>query len=287
MQRYVGVVMRPGLGAEAASLLADVAALDPGLSLWAEAEGYHAPAAAIAVGRAPAGEIAARADLMLVLGGDGTLLHAAGLLTERVVPILGVNMGHIGFLTEVTRGELGEALPAALAGALPHQDHMRLDAAIERDGTVVLGRRILNDAAVSMRSLARIASFRILHDDRFVTCIRGDGVIFSTPTGSTAYALAAGGPIISAGLEALEIAPICPHQLTQRPLVVPARGRWSVELDSDSDVFASFDGHAGESMRRGDRVTICRAPVPSRLLHAPWRDHFATLRAKLRWGEGT
>ena len=285
MALVVGVVCKPVV-TDWGKTLQMVQNILPKARLIAEAEGHHAPMRPTSsVCLVSADTFAQKCDLVLVLGGDGTLIHAASLFEERIVPILGVNMGHIGFLTEVTRDELADVLPRAAAGQLAHADRMRLDVAVRRGNDISLKRRILNDAAITMRSLARIATFRIACDDTLVTSIRGDGVIFSTPTGSTAYALASGGPIVSPDLEAIAITPICPHQLTHRPLVVPPVGEWTVTLESDSTVFTSFDGHTGQAMVRGDTMIVSRAPVPTRLLHPPGRDYYQTLRTKLRWGE--
>lgn len=285
MATVVGVVLRPAV-VDWVDILQSIKNALPGVRLVAEAEGHHAPMQPTTLATLVSSDtFAQKCDFVVVLGGDGTLIHAASLFEDRVVPILGINMGHIGFLTEVTRDEMVAALPRALAGELPHSDRMRLDVAVRRGPQESLKRRILNDAVIAMRSLARIATFRIECNNELVTTIRGDGVIFSTPTGSTAYALASGGPIVSPHLEAITITPICPHQLTHRPLVVPPTGEWTVTLDSDSTVFASFDGHTGQAMVRGDTMSVRRAPVPTRLLNAPWRNYYQTLRTKLRWGE--
>lgn len=284
--KTIGVVLKPGVR-EALVTLRMVQAAVSGVRFIAEQAGHHT------IDNPPAGlelvDVATferDVDMVLVLGGDGTLIHGASLVQERVVPILGVNLGHIGFLTEVARDELLDVLAKALEGSLPYSDRMRLDVEVRRKSEVLLKRRILNDAVIAMRSLARIATYRITLRDELVTTIRGDGVIFSTPTGSTGYALASGGPIVSPQLEAIAITPICPHQLTQRPLVVRPEGEIIVTLDSDSTVFATLDGHAGHEMVLGDSMVVRQAPVPSRLLNVPWRNYFQTLRTKLRWGEG-
>jgi NAD+ kinase len=252
-----------------------------------EQEGHHA-LAMLPRGVEPvdARTFAEECDLVLVLGGDGTLIHAASLLRDRLVPILGVNLGYIGFLTEVTRDEIDDVLPRALSGDLPYVDRMRLDVEVRRNSGVVIGRRVLNDAVVNQKGLARIAEYRVALRGELVTTLRADGVIIATPTGSTAYSMAAGGPILAPELVGVAITPICPHALTQRPLVVAPDGEIEVTLESDSDVFASLDGQAGEPFRRGDVMRIRRAQVATRLYTAPWRSHFQTLRAKLRWGDG-
>jgi NAD+ kinase len=290
--KTVGVVLKPGVR-ETLATLRMVQSGVKNVRFVAEAEGHHAPRSwqdkdweSAQLEHLEAADFERQVDLLLVLGGDGTLIHAASTLQDRLVPILGINMGQIGFLTEVTREELLDVLPRALGGTLPHTDRMRLDVVVRKEQTVRLQRRILNDAVIAMRSLARIATFRITANGVLVTTIRGDGVIFSTPTGSTAYALASGGPIISPQLEAIAITPIAPHQLTQRPLVLPPDCELVVTLDTDSTVFASLDGHTGVEMSRGDAMVIRRAPVPTRLLNVPWRNYYQTLRTKLRWGEG-
>ena len=315
MKQTVGVVIRPGARHEAGQALESLAHEMPNVRFVVADSGHHAPVPPLPglEGLALA-DFVAQSELVLVLGGDGTLLHAASMFPDQVVPLLGVNMGHIGFLTEIALSELNGTLPEALAGRLPYEDRMRLDARVicaegiaesvrqraanricdsapegvcdgAPGGPPRMAGRILNDAAVSMRSLARIATFEVQRNGRPVTRVRGDGVLFATPTGSTAYTLAAGGPIVYPTLDAIVITPICPHQLSQRPLVVPSDGLWSVTLATDSDVFVSLDGHHGCQMQRGDRLELARAPVPTRVLHPPWRDHFQTLRAKLRWGE--
>ncbi|HET6347321.1 MAG TPA: NAD(+)/NADH kinase [Myxococcota bacterium] len=286
MSKVIGVVLKPGVR-DALVALREVQEAAPEATFIGEAEGHHAvPDGLHGVERVDPATFERRAELVLVLGGDGTLIHAASLLPNRLVPVLGVNLGHIGFLTEVARDEMLDVLPRALEGTLPSSDRMRLDVEVRRGDQVLIKRRVLNDAVVAMRALARIATYRLTQHEEPVTTVRGDGVIVATPTGSTAYSLASGGPIIAPQLEAIAITPICPHQLTQRPLVVPPTGDLIVTLDSDSTVFASLDGHFGQDLERGDAIVVRKATVPSRLLNVPWRNYFQTLRTKLRWGEG-
>ena len=286
MDVVIGAVLKPDV-AEAVVALRQLQQAYPRLRFVGEQEGHNALSHDVhQIERLPSEEIEGRISLLLVLGGDGTLLHGASLLPNRRVPILGVNLGHIGFLTEVTREEVLQVLPMALEGALPHTDRMRLEVEIWHQQSCTLKRVVLNDVAVTMRSLARIATFRLTHADQLVTTVRGDGIIISTPTGSTAYALAAGGPIVSPALEAIAVTPICPHQLTQRPLVLPPEGDLRITLDSDSRAFVSLDGHVGHEMGRGDAVVVRRAAVPTRLLRVPWRNDYQTMRQKLRWGAG-
>ena len=286
MSCTIGLVLKPGVP-EAIEAMHAAIDLAPQARFIIERSGHHAleqlPARVEAVETATFDD---QADLVLVLGGDGTLIHAASLVQQRVVPILGVNLGRIGFLTEVARSELVSVLPRALAGELTHTDRMRLDAELWRGDQMLLRARILNDAVIAQLALARIALYRVLLGDELVTAIRGDGVIVSTPTGSTAYAMAAGGSILEPTLEAVAVQPICPHALSQRGLVVAPVRDIRIGLESDSVVYATLDGQVGHEFRRGDVLVLRRSPVPTRILNVPGRSHFETLRTKLRWGEG-
>lgn len=283
MPNVVGVVLKKG-APEAMAALDTVRRSAGGRELLVvRHEGLDVTTMPSGVTATDPAEVAARAELLVVLGGDGTLIHAASLLRERIVPILGVNLGHIGFLTEVALDELPRALPQALEGSLPHVDRMRLDAAVMRGGEVVLQRRVLNDTAIS--PLAQLARYRVTLGGELVTTLRGDGVIVATPTGSTAYSMAAGGPIVWPGLRAVAITPICPHSLTQRPLVIAPDAEITITTESDRQVYVSMDGQAGCDFKRGDVLTVREAPVATRLLRTPWRSYFQTLRTKLRWGE--
>lgn len=285
MSRTIGLVLKSG-SREAIDALGVVRPLLGNARLLIEREGPHAladlPASVEAVDRL---HFEADSELVLALGGDGTIIHAASLLQNRVVPIVGVNLGRIGFLAEVALDEAATILPRALAGELPHSDRLRLDARIVREGRVALRVRLLNDAVVAQLALARVAVYRITRERDLVTLVRGDGVIISTPTGSTAYSMAAGGSIFEPSLDAIGLTPICPHSLTQRPLVMPTDRSLSVQLESDNAVFATFDGQVGHDFRRGDTLVVERSPIPTRLLHVPGRSHFETLRHKLRWGQ--
>jgi len=287
MQKTLAIVLKPGVS-DAEAVFRQILAAWPHARYIGEAEGHHAvPQQMTRIERMTAAQIEAQADLMIVIGGDGTLIHGASLLPNRTVPILGINLGHIGFMTEVARDELAEVLPHVEAQTLPYSDRMRLEVELWRHDSLMMRHLVLNDTSVVSRSLARIATYRITQGDSLVTTVRGDGVMVSTPTGSTAYALAAGGPIISPHLEAIGLTPICPHQLTQRSLVLrPDDGDLRITLDSDNTVFASLDGHVGLDLNFGDAVVVRPAKVPTRLLGVPWRDYFQTLRTKLRWGQG-
>ena len=227
----------------------------------------------------------ASADFVLCIGGDGTMIQAAALLKTRLVPILGINLGRLGFLTNVSRDELATALPRALDGSLPYVDRMRLDVELTRGGKRLIAARVLNDAVVNPLGLARLANYRITLGGELVTCLRADGVIVATPTGSTAYSMAAGGSILAPGLQGIAITPICPQALTYRPIVVAPDGEIAVSLESDSEVFCSLDGRAGHELERGDIMVVRRAAVGTRIFEVPWRAYYETLRTKLRWGE--
>ena len=233
-------------------------------------------------------DLAGSVDLLIVLGGDGTLLAVARAVGRRTVPVVGINLGSLGFLTEVTPEEQTAALEQILRGEMQIQHRMRLDVRAERGG-VELGRFIaLNDAVIMKRALSRLVMLEARTDDGPVTTYRADGLIISTPTGSTAYSLSAGGPIILPGLEAFVLAPICPHALTQRPVVLPATANVEVHVlpSPYSDVQLTVDGQEHLDLRSGDRVFVTRSDHPLHLVASPFRTRFEILREKLRWGEG-
>jgi len=229
-------------------------------------------------------------DMILVLGGDGTLLAMADriVLADTNIPILGVNFGGLGFLTEVTLPELYPSLEAALNGSAPIDERMTLRAATLRRGAIFEDRIVLNDVVVTQGALSRIIELSVTVDDQFVTRVRADGLIVSSPTGSTAYNLAAGGPILHPRVDALVIAPIAPHTLTQRPLVIPGSSEVRIQphLDGSRDeVYVTFDGQFGFRLQEGDLVTVRRSERPLRLIRATSRSYFEVLREKLKWGQ--
>lgn len=233
------------------------------------------------------GEIGRTADLVVVLGGDGTLIHAQSLLAGRPVPILGVNMGSLGFMTEVPQDELYAVLELVLAGKAKVSDRMKLRVHLHRGGTAerVLDAEVLNDVVISKSSLSRMAELDTRCSGDFVTTYKADGVIVATPTGSTAYALAANGPIMYPTMRGVIIAPICPHMLTQRPLVVPDDENIEIVLANDAEVYLTLDGQKGLPLQRGDRVQVKQSHNRVLLVRNPQIDFFGILRAKLRWGE--
>lgn len=232
-------------------------------------------------------ELAASADLVVVLGGDGTLIHAAGLLGGRPVPILGVNMGSLGFMTEVPQSLMYPTLEAVLAGRATISERMKFRVHLHRGGRAerALDAEVLNDVVIAKGALSRMVELDTRCSGKYVTTYKADGIIVATPTGSTAYALAANGPIMYPTMRGVIIAPICPHMLTQRPLVVPDDENIEIVLVNDSEVFLTLDGQKGLKLERGDRVQVKQSHNRVMLVRNPQIDFFGILRAKLRWGE--
>jgi len=279
--KTVAVVVKRG-SSEAVALAQQVRARFPDLELLAEPE----LAAATGWPAVPEEEMSRRAELILVLGGDGTLIHAARMVRGRAVPILGVNLGSLGFLTEVPRSELFARLPEVLSGRAHLHTRMKLACRLHRGGKAIVEDEVLNDVVINRGALARIADHEVSLDGQYMTTFKSDGVIFATPTGSTAYALAAGGPILHPALECTVVAPICPHALTQRPFVVPGNQVVNVVLRSPgADVYVTLDGQAGHALQQGDRIEVWRSPNRTVLVSNPNIDYFGILRQKLHWGE--
>ncbi len=231
-------------------------------------------------------ELADHAELIIVLGGDGSMLSAARLVEPYSTPILGVNMGGLGFLTEVTVENLYHSLDQVFAAQFHLDTRLRLQARIfhhdsrEDQGTA------LNDIVISKGALGRMIKTHIQVDKQFVTHLRGDGVIVSSPTGSTAYSMSAGGPILEPSLEALLLTPISPHTLTHRPLLVPSQVTLEITLTSEDEVRALFDGQIGFIMNPGDSIHISASPHRTRLIRFPDHTYYDVLRNKLKWGNG-
>jgi NAD+ kinase len=232
-------------------------------------------------------EIGRSAELVVVLGGDGTLIHAQSLLAGRLVPILGVNMGNLGFMTEVPQDELYAMLELVLAGRAKCSERMKLRVHLHRGGSAerILDAEVLNDVVISKGAQSRMAELDTRCSGDYVTTYKADGVIVATPTGSTAYALAANGPIMYPTMRGVIIAPICPHMLTQRPLVVPDDENIEIVLVNDAEVYLTLDGQKGLPLQRGDRVQVKQSHNQVLLVRNPQIDFFGILRAKLRWGE--
>lgn len=287
--RAIGVLARPGLS-EAGPALRDLvgwlgergvrALLDERTAslLDGERAGY-------AVLAGPA--IASEAEALVVLGGDGTLLAASQLAAPRGIPVLGVNFGSLGFLTDVTLRELYPALEGLLAGQHRYEERRMLRAGVLRPGQPDASHDVLNDVVLTKTALSRIIEMEVSIDGLFVSAFRADGLIVSSPTGSTAYNLAAGGPILHPGLPAVVVTPICPHMLSNRPLVVGDEARIEIRLREaqESLVHLTLDGQQGFSLGSDDVVTVTRSPLALRLVRAPTRDYYQVLRTKLKWGE--
>jgi NAD+ kinase len=234
----------------------------------------------------PHGQISASFDLIVVLGGDGTLLSVIRQVGEKEIPILGVNLGGLGFLTEITRDELLPVLENVLNGDFRTHDRVALSASVIRQGDQVSTFRVLNDAVINKGALARIVYLETTINGEYVTTFRADGLILSTPTGSTAYSLSAGGPIVYPSLKTIIITPICPHTLTNRPIIIPDNVVVRTTLKSESEeVFLTLDGQVGFPLVRGDTVEVKKAPGKVLLIESPNKGYFEVLRTKLRWGE--
>jgi len=225
-------------------------------------------------------------DMVVVLGGDGTLLSVARLIGDLRTPILGVNLGSLGFLTEITRAELFPILEQVVKGKFTVSERMRLLAIIRRDGKEVARYRVLNDVVINKGALARIIDMEAWIDDAYLTTFKSDGLIVSTPTGSTGYNLAAGGPIIYPGNHCHVLSPICPHTLTNRPIVVSDEAMIRIQVKSkDEDVVLTADGQEGMPLQCGDVVELRKSNHCTLLIKSPNKDYFEVLRTKLRWGE--
>ena len=224
-------------------------------------------------------------DLVIVLGGDGTLLSAARAFARTTVPILSVNLGSLGFLTEIPLAEMYLMLNAWCenCASIELRSMMRID--LFRDGKPFQKWDALNDAVMAKGAIARMANFTVQLDGQFVATFRADGVIVSTPTGSTAYSLAANGPIVMASVNAMVVTPICPHLLTIRPIVVPGEATISVHLEGvPSQTYLTVDGQEAIEIHRGDSITCCRSEYSVRLLRLRPNGLFNVLRSKLKWG---
>lgn len=236
----------------------------------------------------PRAELAARANFMVAVGGDGTLLQAARLVADREVPLLGINRGRLGFLTDVLPRNVGASIEAMLDGRCVTDRRPLLEARLQRGQGAIARHLALNDVVLLRREAGRMLDFQTLVDGRYLNSHRGDGLVVATATGSTAYALSCGGPIVDPRLDVLVMAPICPHTLSDRPIVVPGaavieirsmgRGTGLAEVTCDAT-------HLGD-LRPGDRLEISRAGGSITLLHPPGYDFFRSLRSKLRWGRG-
>ncbi len=284
----IGIAVKPGL-LEARETLVGVEqwlrdhAVD---AVWAEeASALLPPASRTVVERA---RMPADLDLILVLGGDGTLLAMAKAIAEagRDIPLLAVNFGSLGFLTEITRPEIYTSLEAVLNGRASHDERMMLRAVATRAG-VTSTHLALNDIVFTRTALSRMIDLAVWVGDQFVMSVKADGLIVASPTGSTAYNLAAGGPIVHPAMDALVLTPIAPHMLTNRPIVIPAEREVRVKSTGTNagNVYVTFDGQTGFELGEGDEIAVSRAARPLRLVRASARSYFEVLRQKLKWNE--
>ncbi len=230
--------------------------------------------------------IPAQVDVIAVLGGDGTLLSVARLIGCHDVPIFGVNLGSLGFLTEVTLDELYPTLDKVIAGEIEYDERLMLSVRVLRQGEKISRCIVLNDIVINKSALAKIIDMEAYIDGRYVANFKADGLIVSTPTGSTAYNLAAGGPIVHPKMRAIILAPICPHILTNRPVVVKDDSQIEIVLKSENtEVLLTLDGQVGFSLRGGDVIQIEKATCTIRLISCPGKTYFDILRTKLKWTE--
>jgi len=229
--------------------------------------------------------IGQRADLALVVGGDGTMLSAARNLVRHRVPLAGVNQGRVGFMTDIALSELRTSIGAILDGQYSIEERTLIDAEIQRDGKSVLRTLALNEAVVGKGSQGRLIEFELYLDGEYVYTLRADGVIVATPTGSTAYALSAQGPILHPSVPAFALVPLNPHTLSARPVSVSDRCSIEIVLVRARDARAHFDGFALTDLAQGDRLVLRRSDDPIRFVHPPAYSYFVMLREKLHWSE--
>jgi len=281
----VGIISRPRRS--------DLCVVVPPLLKWLEARGLQTlideetanclPNSAKGLTRL---EVADSSQLLIVLGGDGTLLAAARLAAPRGIPILPINMGSLGFLTNFTLQELHPTLDDTLEGRFSLSQRVLLSVDLLRAGKIIDTQRVLNEAVINKGALARMIELELDVDGDFVCRYRADGLIVATPTGSTAYSLSAGGPIVHPTVEAFIITPICPHMLSDRPLVIRDSSAIGMKLSGNTEsVFLTLDGQRGIPLQPTDLVRVSRAKEVLKLIQSPKKSYFEILRGKLKWGE--
>jgi NAD+ kinase len=231
-------------------------------------------------------DIASSAEMIIVLGGDGTMLSVSRLVAEKGIPILGINLGSMGFITEINRDELYDAVERMLSGDCIFEERLMLTARIYREGEMEAEYTVLNDVVINKSALARIIDLDAFIHGTYVTTFKADGLIISTPTGSTGYSLAAGGPIIYPTLDSIVLTPICSHTLTNRPIVLPGDFQVRIILKTESeDVYLTLDGQVGLPLEVNDIIEIEKSEHRTKLIMPSERDYFKVLRNKLKWGE--
>ena len=274
----VGIVVKPGHD--------EAKATAEELSGWLQQRGASTVAEPVTAGEIPPASSAFwSADLIVVLGGDGTMISTARLVGDSGVLVLGVNYGSLGYLTDFRIEEMFMALEAILEGQYEIDPRVMLDAEQWRGDELIAQGRVLNDVVINKAALARIIEITVHLNGLFVNSFRADGLIVSTPTGSTAYNLSAGGPIIFPSMNAVVLTPICPFTLTNRPIVVPDSAMIDLVLDNENEgVVLSLDGQIGHQMDVGDRIVIRKSRTTFNLVHPSNRNYFDVLRNKLKWG---
>ncbi len=234
----------------------------------------------------PAAEIPELVDIILVFGGDGTFLGVSRLACEHGTPILGINLGGLGFLTEITVDEIYPMMERILSGDYEIEDRQMLRTTVRRGKSGAKHYEVLNDVVINKEAVARIIDLEIYIEGSHVTTYKADGIILSTPTGSTAYSLSAGGPIVHPALPVTIITPICPHTLTNRPLVVSNEMKVEIKITTqEPDTYLTLDGQIGIRLKTGDVVEVRKSDTVVKLIKSPFRDYFTILKTKLMWGE--
>jgi NAD+ kinase len=229
--------------------------------------------------------LAAKADLAVVVGGDGTLISCARLMAEHGVPLVGVNLGRLGFLTDIPADGVVPAMTAVLDGDFVPEQRLLLSGAVRRGSKTMMAALAMNDVVVSRGAVGSMIEFAVTVDGEFIYSLRADGLIVATPTGTTAYALSAGGPILHPALQAIALVPISPHTLSNRPVAIRSSSKVEVTLVRGQDARANFDVQAHFALEAGDVVTVQAAPKHATLLHPKGYRYFSMLRQKLRWTE--
>jgi len=237
--------------------------------------------------RLGASALGAACDIAVVVGGDGTMLGIARRLARHDTPLVGINQGRLGFITDIALGDFEGALGAILSGAYAEEKRTMLEGEVERDGKTIFDGLALNDVIVSRGASAGMVELRIEIDGEFVAQLRADGLIIGSPTGSTAYALSAGGPIMHPGIAGWAMVPIAPHDLSNRPIVVPDSGEIAIAIVAGRDASVNFDMQSLTSLAHGDRIRVRRSAHRVRFLHPRGWSYYATLRGKLHWASGT
>lgn len=281
--KRIGIICKPGVG-ESVHLLKKLVPLleKRGCIIYLDQE------AALTAGLNgfPKNEISSLVDMVLVLGGDGTMLSVSRLIAEKGLPVLGINLGGLGFITEVNKEEVFDVIDRILDDCCTIEERLMISACVRREGSVTSEHTVLNDVVINKAAFARIIDLEAYINNTYVATFKADGLIVSTPTGSTAYSLSAGGPILYPTLENIVLTPICSHTLTNRPIVVSDDVKIKVILKTKSeDVFLTLDGQHGFPLRMNDTIEISKSPYKTRLLIPIERDYFRILRTKLKWGE--